>query len=166
MNLLARVWRLSERVGLVPTLLCAVAWLAAGGLGARAVAVSLVEHPMLAKLAVGLIAPIAAIGCLVAFWLIAAHIDYRRRGYRVTCVSGKDWLYEERISAREARCLPYVRVIVGAGYPAPCDIRISGEATWQTEVPSWAQRRRAEITDRIAECHGRKTGVQVRFVDS
>ena len=165
MNLLARVWKASQRIGLVPTVLCSAAWLVAGGRGAQAVAALLAGYPMLAVLSLSLVAVVTGLGGLAAFWLIADHVEYRKRGYRVRWVSGNRWLYEERASARDLRFLPYVRVILSNGYPAPCEVRIPSDVDWEAEVPFWAQRRRTEISHRIGERHGAHQGGDVRVVD-
>jgi hypothetical protein len=112
------------------------------------------------------IAAIVGIGGLLSFWIIADQVDYLRRGYRMRWVTGNDWLYEERALKGTERCLPCVRVVLGDGYPAPSEICVPGEASWETEVPPWAKGRRPEIVERIALCFGSDRGGHIRFVDS
>jgi hypothetical protein len=162
MNLLDTVFRGSHRIGFVPTVLCAIAWLVFGTIGVRVAGASLWPTPKLAFVIVIIIAAIIAIGGLVSFWLIADHVDYQRRGYRVRRVVGNEWVYEERGTES---CLPYVCVVLGDGYPADCEVRVPSSASWETEVPHWAQGRRSEITERIALCFGRDRGAHIRFVD-
>ena len=95
MKVLAQIGKKSEQVGLVPTILCAIAWLVLSTFGARAVAFALGDHPRLAYLTALPFAVIGGLGGLVSFWLIADHLDFLRHGYRVRCVKGNEWLYEE-----------------------------------------------------------------------
>jgi len=168
MSVLATVFRASERIGFVSTVACAIAWLVCGALLARAAAAAslLWRIPMLGLAVEILLCSVVGIGGLLSFWLIANHIDYLRRGYRVKWTCGNDWLYEERISATEERFLPCVRVIVGKGYPAPSEVRILSEASWDSEAPLWARGRRGEITQRIAQCFGGDRGASIRFLDA
>jgi hypothetical protein len=166
MNALLTVWRGSERIGFVPTVLCAIAWLVCGAIGAREAVASLWQTPRLAQIVGIAIATVVGIGGLVSFWLIADHVDYLRRGYRVRWVTGSQWLYEERVSKGAERCLPCVRVILGNGYPAPSEVRIPSEASWESGAPVWAKGRRTEIVQRIAECFGSDRGGDIRFVDA
>jgi hypothetical protein len=168
MNALSKVFRGSERIGFLPTVVCALALLVGGAVLARVAATASIlwQLPALG-LAVefGLFIFVGA-GALVSLWLIAHHITYRRRGYRVRWTSGNQWLYEERVSSTEARSMPCVRENVAKGYPAASDVRILGEASWDFKAPVWARGRRVEITKRIAECFGGNQGAKVRFLDA
>ena len=108
---------------------------------------------------------IVGIGGLIGLWLTFDQIDYLRRGYRVRRTSGDNWLYEERVSNRTMRSLPFVRTIIGEGYPAASEVRIPSETYWESEAPHWARGRRAEIGGRIAECFGADRGARIVFVD-
>jgi hypothetical protein len=168
MNVLSKVFRASERIGLLPTVGCALAWVVGGVVVARAAAsASFLWQVLPLGLAVefGLFISVGA-GALVGLWSIGQHITFRRRGYRVRWTVGNEWLYEERLSSTERRSLPCVRVISGEGYPAPSDVRILPEASWEFEAPLWARGRRSEIIQRIAECFGGDRGANVRFVDA
>ena len=162
MNLLDKVFRGSERIGFVPTVLCVIVWLVFGAIGVRVAGASLWPTPKLAYVIVIVIASIIGFGGLVSLWLIAAHVRYLSRGYRVRRVIGNKWLYEERGSERR---IPYVCVVLGDGYPADCEVRVPSEASWETEVPYWAHGRRSEIKERIALCFGSDRGAHIRFVD-
>ena len=164
MNLLDTAWRGSERIGFVPTVLCAIAWLMFGTIGVRVAGASLWPTPTLAYVLVIVIASIVGFGSLVSFWFIAAHVRYLRRGYRVRRVIGNEWVYEERASNGAERCFPYVCVVLGEGYPAPREVRVPGETSWETVVPPWAKGRRSEIMERIALCFGSDRGAHIRFV--
>ena len=162
MTLWTRLWKGSERIGFVPTVLCAIAWLAFGVIAVRVAGASLWPTPKLAFVVVIVISAIIGIGGLLSYWLIADHVDYRVRGYRVRCVTGNDWLYEERVSKGTERCLPCVRVVLGYG---SAEVFVPSEASWETRVPLWARGRRSEIMERIALCFGSDRGAQIRFVD-
>ena len=152
-------------MGFVPTVLCAVTWLVGGAIVARTAAASLWQVPRLAQVIGFSIATIVGLGGLVAFWLIADHVDYLRRGYHVRWVAGDNWLYEERVLNGTDLCLPCIRVILGNGYPVPSEVRIPSEARWESDAPLWARGRREEITQRIARCFGGDRGAQIRFSD-
>jgi hypothetical protein len=66
----------------------------------------------------------------------------------------KECVYEERAMNGRVLRLPFVRVILGNGYPAPSELRFPSEMGWDTEVPLWARGRRAEILERIVDCIG------------
>jgi hypothetical protein len=159
------LFKLSAKVGFVPTILAVLVWLSLGTIAARAVVGALSRYPGVAYAVAVAVASITAIGGLVAFWLVADHIDFRRLGYRVKWLRANTWVYEERSPAPGARNLPYLREVRGRGYPEPCAVRIPAEATWEQEVPSWAHGRRSEILERIANCHGAKKGGEVEFLN-
>jgi len=165
---LASLFRTSERVGFVPTVLFATAWFLCGTVTACAVAAASFwsQFPLLGLTVELLLFIIVGIGGLVTFWLIANHVQYWRRGYRMRWTAGHEWLYEERVSSSTARSLPCVRMIVGKGYPAPSEVRLISEASWDLAAPLWARGRRTEITRRIAECLGSNRGADIRFVDA
>jgi hypothetical protein len=143
----------------------AIAWLVCGAMGTRAAGVALWRFPVLAQIVIVGIAVIVGTGGLIGYWLIADHVDYLRRGYRVRWIAGDQWLYEERISHDAERSLPFIRLILGKGYAALCEVRIQSEASWDSEAPPWAKGRRAEIAQRISHCFGGDQGGQIRFVD-
>jgi hypothetical protein len=159
------VWSHSRRMGLVPTIGCALLWLSAGAVVTALTANALATRPVLAQIVSFAIAAVVAFGGLVSYWLICGQVEFRRRGFRVRWVSEEDWLYEERAPTGQSRFLPLQRVITGDAYPAPCDVRIAGETAWSSQVPSWAWNRREEILRRIALCFGAERGGAVRFLD-
>jgi hypothetical protein len=134
-------------------------------MGVRAASAALWRFPVLAQIVIVSIAAIVGIGGLVSFWLVADHVDYLRRGYRMRWVAGDQWLYDERTSHDEERLLPCVRSILREGYPAPCAVRIPSAASWDSEAPPWAKGRRAEIAQRIAHCFGGDNSGFIHFVD-
>jgi len=80
MKFLLTLGRGSERIGFVPTVLCAITWLACGAIGTRAVVESLWQSPRLAEVVGLVIATIVGIGGIVSFYLIVHHVDYLSRG--------------------------------------------------------------------------------------
>ena len=163
MGLLTATWKGSQRVGLVTTILCAIAWLVCGVVAATAAVLALSEYPKVAYAVFVIIAIPVVGGGLVSFWLIADHIDFLRLGYRVRWLTGTEWLYEERVPEVGLRSILYVRVILRDGYPALSEIHLPGDTSWDADTPEWAQDRRAEIAGRIAKCHGGDRGDYVRF---
>ena len=162
MNLLDTLWKGSDRIGFVPTVVCAIAWLVFGVIVVRVAGASLWPTPKLAFVVVIVISTIIGIGGLVSSWLIADHVGYRMRGYRVRWVTGNEWMYEERVSTGTERCLPCVRVVLGYG---SAEVLVPSETSWETRAPLWARGRRSEIMERIALCFGSDRGAQIRFVD-
>lgn len=165
MNLLDAVWRGSDRIGFVPTVLSAIAWLVFGAIGVRVAFSSLWPTPRLALVVGIVIATIVGIGGLVSFWLIADHLDYVKRGYRVRWVTGNEWMYEERASKGAERRLRYVCVVLGNGDSSTSEVRVPSVAAWEAEVPPWAKDRRSEIVERIGLCFGSDRGAHIRFVE-
>lgn len=168
MTALATLFRASERIGFAPTVLFALVWFVCGTIAARAAAAAsfLWQIPALGLTVELLLFIIIGVGGLVTLWLIAHHVRYWRRGYRMRWTSGNEWLYEERVSGITARSLPCVRIVVGKGYPAPSEVHIISEASWDLGVPPWARGRRGEITQRISECFGGDRGANISFVDA
>src|ERR1041385_8594114 len=164
MSGLTRLWVASRTIGFVPTALCAMAWLVGGALAVGSASAHRWPHPGLGYAVVCIIALLVACGGLVSFWLVADHVDYLVRGYRISWIAGTEWLYEERANG-VIRGLPFRRVTVGDGYPSPFEVRIASEAEWEATVPGWASGRRAEITGRIAHASGADAGGRVTFVD-
>jgi hypothetical protein len=164
---LARLFRASERIGFTLTVVCVVGWFVCEVIVIRAVADASLQWqiPMLGLVVEFLLFSLAAISGLVSFWLLAKHIRYVRRGYRVKWTSANEWLYEERVSRIDERTLPYVRVIVGKGYPAPCEISIISAESWDLDAPLWARGRRGEVIQRVSNCHGGDRGGNIRFLD-
>lgn len=97
---------------------------------------------------------IVGLGGVVGVWLIAEHVEFRRRGFRARWVKGNCWLYEERAQSGKSRFLPCTRTIVGEGYRAPCIVHIPNEPEWNALTPAWARDRRQEISQRINVCFG------------
>lgn len=116
------------------------------------------------------------IGALVPFWRLGEEIAFVRRGYQVREVPRRLYLYRyppgpracvfEELSAEgEVRGLPFVRIVLGGGYPARSDIRVPSAANWDQVVPRWARGRRAEILARMSECLG-GAGSGTRIVEA
>ena len=160
------LWRRGQALGLVPSFLCVIAWVACGAAAARAIALELWQYPRLAMVFIIVIAAVVCIGGLVGFWIIVDLIEYWRLGYRVRWLSGNEWIYEERRAEGTVHCLPFSRATLADGYPAPCQVRILSEECWEGKAPEWAQRRRAEIVKRIAQLFGADMGGHVQFKDS
>lgn len=132
-----------------------------GAISVRIAASSLWPTPNVAFVFVIVIAAFFGFSNLISFWLIADHIGYLWRGYRVRRLIGTQWLYEERGTERS---LPYVCVVLDDGYSADCEVHVPSEASWETEVPNWAHCRRSEIMERIALSFGSDRGAHISFV--
>lgn len=164
------IWKLSQRVGLAPTAGAVLAWIAACGACAYWVPRWVLETLgptreayLPGVLVIGASAFVAAACGLVGFWLVAAHIDDRRRGYRVRWIAEERWAYEERVVASVGGAALTYRCEVRdlAGYPQPCTIHAPSEAEWEAGTPAWAHGRRAEILQRIRDRHGADRGGDV-----
>jgi hypothetical protein len=155
------LFKLSEKVGLVPTSIGVIVWLACGTYATLAVIDALWQFPRIAIAIAMAFIIVTGIGGLVGYWLVADRIDFWRLGYQVKWVGTNDWVYEERSVAPEERILPYILEVRGQGYPAPCTVRILSQEDWESETPLWARGRRSEIVGRIADCHGANNGGEV-----
>jgi hypothetical protein len=109
---------------------------------------------------------VVAFGTLISFWILMDHVEFRRRGYQIRWLKDDEWVYEERGADGLVECLPFGRKTLGDGYPAPCRVYIQGEEGWERQVPQWAQERRRQITERIADLSGANSGGRVEFSDS
>jgi hypothetical protein len=167
MKIVDPLFRVGERFGFAWTVVCAIAWLACGVYLVRVAAGAslLWRYPALGVTVEVILGTVVAIGGLLAYWLIAGQIGFLRRGYRIRRISGNDYLYEERVPSREKRSLPFMRVVVGKGYPVPSEVFIASETAWELGVPYWAKGRRGEIARRIGEALGANQGASVRFLD-
>jgi hypothetical protein len=159
------LFKLSEKAGLVPTVIGAIAWLACGTVATIAVVDALWQSPKLAFALAMVGAVVTGFGGLIGYWLVADRIDFWRLGYQVKWLNANYWFYEERRATSEERILPYLLEIRGQGYPAPCTVRILSQADWESEAPSWARGRRSEIVERIANCHGAMNGGDVQILN-
>ena len=148
------LFKLSAKVGLVPTAIGLIVWLASGMWATLAVVNGLWHLPTLAFVLTISFMVVTSIGGLVGFWLVADHFEFWLLGYHVKQISDNDWIYEEQSSAPEIRTLPYIREERGNGYPVPCTIKILAAEDWESELPLWARGRRNEIVERISNCHG------------
>jgi hypothetical protein len=155
------LFKLSDKVGLVPTIIGIFAWLAFGMWATLAVVNRLWRFPMLAWVLTISFMVVTGIGGLVGFWLVADRFYFWCFGYQVKPIHVNDWIYEERSSASEIRTLSYIRELRGEGYPAICTIKILDAENWERDAPLWARGRRSEIVERIANCHGAILGVEV-----
>lgn len=155
-------WRRS--IGAVSSIMCLIAWVGGGALLTRAAVDGLWKYPRFSEWLVYIASSIVAVGGLVWFWQIIAQIEFWRRGYRVIMIAPKEYLrwslgpkqcaYEERALDGRVLRLPFVRVILAKGYPAPSELCFPSERVWDEQVPLWAQGRRSEILQRIVECIG------------
>ena len=159
------LWRESHRIGLIPSMLCAVAWLGCGCLVVRFGVAALWRYEVLAWALLILVSLVVAFGVLLSFWILMSHYDFRKRGYQVRWLTGDHWVYEERRADGSTECFPFMRRIVGDGYPAPSDVFIVGAAAWEQQAPRWAQGRRTEILERIADLFGANQGGRVQLSD-
>jgi len=160
------LWRQSHAIGLVPSLLCGTAWLACGGIVVRSGVGTLWQYPVLAWAFLIVMCIVVALGGLVSFWILVSHFEFRRRGYQIKWITEDEWGYEERRADGSVECIPFSRKTVGVGYPAPCNVYIHGEDRWDRQVPRWAQGRRPEILERIADLSGANSGGRVQFSDA
>ena len=159
------LFRLSEKLGLVPTVLGVLSYLVCAALVVKAGTEALWQYPILALIFFAVVAALAGMGGLVGFWLVANLLEYRSLGYRVRCTVENEWFYEERNTEGVEQCIPISREVLATGYPAPCAVRILSEVAWESQAPKWAQGRRAEILERIAKCFGAEQGGSVQFLD-
>jgi hypothetical protein len=155
------LFKLSDKLGLMPTVLGVIISLAFEMYATAAVIDALRYFPRIAAVISITLMAVTGLSGLVGFWLVADRVDFWRRGYQVKRISEIDWVYEERSSTSEERILPYVRKERGEGYPAPCTIRIFDTEEWESDAPLWARGRRREIIERIVNCHGASRGVEV-----
>lgn len=163
--MLRAVFRASERVGLAATIVGVLGWL--GACLALAHSMShVLQMPLplwsriLLTAALAAVALLTAASALAGWWLVAGHIDYRVRGYRICRLSGSRWRYEER-GGRGV--LPFTRVVVKAGYPSDCRVGLLSAVAWESAAPVWARGRRAEIMQRIAVALGADRGARIDF---
>ena len=155
-------WR--RMVGPVSSIVCLIAWFVGGAVAIKAVVEGLWEYPRLSQVLGYIVISIVGGGGLIWFWQILAQIEFWRCGYRVIAISPKEylrwkpgpkqWAYEERALDGRVLRLPFVRVILGKGYPAPSELRLPSEKAWDAQVPLWARGRRVEVLQRIVECVG------------
>jgi hypothetical protein len=106
-------------------------------------------------------AVVAGAAILLVFWAAVAKVEFWRRGYRIRQLGPKGYwrmplgpkpcVYEERGPDGKIRSLSFIRVIVGAGYPAPSELHFPGEEAWDALVFAEARGRRAEIVGRVQE---------------
>ena len=160
-RLIRILWRQSHAIGLLPSIICAIAWIAFGAVFVRFSPSILGKHPALFGSCLIAVSLIIAFGGLVSFWILSSHLGFRKRGYRVNWLAGDKWVYEERLIDGSVQCIPLAREIVGDGYPAPCSVYIQSEESWEKQAPLWVRNRRPEILKRIAE----QFGGRVKFYD-
>lgn len=153
-------------------------WIALGAVTARAVSSGTSNNAFVAQTIVVVIAVIFAIGGLVIFWVIAEETEFLRLGYRIRQLNSKNifrwsWtvgskqqcVYEERVAAGRIQSLPFVRVVLGDGYPAPCEVSLPKEEDWDAQMPLWARGRRSEVIEHMNNCFGGERSV-TRFIDA
>ncbi len=155
-------WR--QSVGTIVFIGALIVWIRCGAAILLAVIDGLPQHIAVAAILVTVLALVTAIGGLVIFWLVAAEIDFWRSGYRIRQLGRKeyiswtpgpkDYIYEERACDGRIQRMPFVRVVLEDGYPAPSEVLLPNEEVWDARVPSWAIGRRAEIVERMIECCG------------
>ena len=167
MDWLIRIlWRQSHAIGLVPSLFCAAAWLTCGVVVVRSGVGALWLYPVLAWGFWIVIGVVVALGGLVSFWILVSHFEFRRRGYQIRWLTEDEWVDEERRADGSVECMLFSRKSVRDGYPAPCEIHIQSERNWERQAPQWAQGRRTEIVERIADLSGANSGGRVQFIDA
>ena len=159
---MSSLYRLSQRLGIVATVLGVFVWILLGAAVARGGVAVLWQYPRLGYVLVLIVAGVVGVGGLFGFWFVAELIDYWRRGYRVRWLTENEYVYEE-VAEAGARSFPISREVLASGYPAPCRVRMPTEASWASEVPAWARGRRGQIATRIAECFGADRGANVQF---
>ena len=159
-----RAFEFGERVGLALSVVLWIAWVVGGAAAAWHSGKFLAPHP-LGIAVVLLIAGIGGVGGLIGVWVVADLVDFWRLGYRVKPVAGNQWLYQERPSRGSVRSFQFTCDVLGDGFRPPCEVWIPGEAMWQEVVPVWAQGRRGEIVERIANCLGAGGDGRVQFVE-
>ncbi len=86
--LIRKLARKSDEIGFAPSLLCALAWVAGWAAVARAGVGALSEYPALAEVFFVVVAILAGIGGLECFWILADHVDFCRRGYKISWLTG------------------------------------------------------------------------------
>jgi len=117
-----------------------------------------------AAVAVGVLGLATAIAGLLLFWVLVKEFRFVRSGYRIrpagpyvlpfrTLDSG-EWIYDERDSEGRIRSLPFVRIVLGQGYPAHTELELPNEEEWKTIAPEWARGRRALIIERLIASAG------------
>ena len=160
-RLIRTLSRQSHRIGILPSVLLAIAWVAGGAALARYGLPKLAQSSVLFWFCLMVGSLIVAFGALISFWILVSHVQFKKRGYQVNWLTGDQWVYEERGSDGSIEYLPISRKITESGYPAPCEVHIRSEESWDQHAPAWAQGRRTQIMDRIAE----QFGGRVQFCD-
>jgi hypothetical protein len=136
------------------------------------------DNARLAQVLVVGVAAIFAAGGLFLFWVIMDQLEFWRLGYRIRQANSKsfwgwNWtvgseqqcVYEERIAAGRIQSLSFMRVVLGDGYPAPCEVHLPKEQDWDAQMPLWARGRRSEVMERMRNCFGGERS-RTRFVDA
>ena len=155
------LWRQSHVLGLPASVTLAVAWLVSGGAIARFGLPQLAQYSALFWFCLVVVSLVVAFGALISFWILASHIEFRKRGYQVNWLTADQWAYEERRNDGSVERLPLSRKMTGDGYPAPCTVYVQSRESWDECAPVWARGRRTEIMSRIAE----QFGGRVQFCD-
>jgi hypothetical protein len=155
-------WR--EPIGTMLGTAALIVWVGLGAIVALTASLAFEQHSKIGVVLVLGIATIFAAGGLVIFWSIAEQVKFWSLGYRVRQVSPKGFLrwtpgpkqcvYEERAPSGQIQALPFIRIVLGDGYPAPCEVCLPREEDWNTQIPSWAHGRRKEIMERMNKCFG------------
>jgi hypothetical protein len=140
-----------------------VEWFGAGALG---------SHPPLPEILIGGVAIVTVLAGLWCFWLLADGVEFVRLHYRIQHLPPREYwrwtpgpkacVYEEWSLENGIRQIPFVRDILGPGYPAPSIIRFPSDTAGAAQTPDSARGRRAEIIARIRQCAGENT----RFAES
>jgi hypothetical protein len=150
----------------VRPVLYVLACLMVGATVARILA-SALESPRLPEFLIGAVAIVTGLAGLWCFWLLADGVEFVRLRYRIRHLPPREYwrwtpgpkacVYEEWSPENGIRQIPFVRNILGPGYPAPSTIRLPSETAWAAQMPDWARSRRAEIVARICQCAGKNT---------
>src|SRR5215831_7332343 len=103
------LFKLSEKVGLLGTVIGVLIWIACGTGATLVVVDTLWQFPRIAVVIAMAFIVVTGISGLVGYWLVADRIDFWRLGYQVKRLGANDWVYEERSATPEERILPYIR---------------------------------------------------------
>lgn len=138
-----------------------------GATVARFGADALESHRPFPELLIGGVAIMTGLAGLWCFWLLADGAEFVRLHYRIRHLPPREYwrwtpgpkacVYEEWSPENGIRQIPFVRDILGPGYPAPSIVRLPSDTAWAAQTPDWARGRRAEIIARIRQLAGENT---------
>jgi hypothetical protein len=103
---------------------------------------------------------------LKLYWQLAGSFDFAARGYRIQDFDSGAFhfslgthrcVYEERDAKGKIRMLYFDRMVRESGYPAPSEICLADQNSWDEMVPYWAVGRRQETLNRILKLAGARS---------